>query len=91
MRIDKEQCKGCKLCVKKCPYEVIQFNKEIRKAHKCDLCYSRIITGGTTVCTETCMTNAITFGELTLLKQKILNEGRNIVKKLTTESIIYIE
>jgi len=79
VQIDRDKCRGCKLCTKKCPYEVIQFNNEIRKAHKCDLCYSRIIMGESTVCTETCMTDAVTFGEITLLKQKALDEGRRIV------------
>ena len=91
VQIDKDKCKGCKLCTKKCPYEVIQFNKEARKAHKCNLCYSKIIKGETTVCAETCLTDAVSFGEITLLKQKALDSGRKIVADISKESILYIE
>lgn len=91
VRIDDDKCKGCTMCVKNCPYKVVQYNKERRKAHKCTLCYSRIVTGETTVCTETCLTDAISFGEVDLLKQKAHDEGRKIADDISKESILYIE
>lgn len=38
-----EHCTGCKLCIKACPFEPkrINFNRETRKALKCDLCRDR--------------------------------------------------
>ena len=90
VRIDKGKCKGAKACIKACPYGVIQFNAKERLAHKCDLCYDRVVTGLAPVCAEVCMTDAITFGEKELLKQQALDQGREILKKLSAQSILYI-
>lgn len=41
--IDQENCNGCKLCIKACPFEIkrINYNPETKKALKCDLCRGR--------------------------------------------------
>jgi Fe-S-cluster-containing hydrogenase component 2 len=41
--IDQEKCVGCKSCIKACPFERkrINYNYEIKKAQKCDLCRDR--------------------------------------------------
>ena len=89
--IDQEKCTGCQECVEACPYQVIQFDEEREKAHKCDLCWEYIQIGKIPVCVETCMTDAITFGEVELLKMEAKAAGKSIVDKLTKESILYVK
>lgn len=90
VRIDPEKCTGSKACIKDCPYGVIQFDAARNKAHKCDLCYDRIVAGEKPVCAEACMTDAITFGELEVLKQMALGQGREIDRKKSAMSILYL-
>lgn len=89
--IDQEKCIGCRLCVKACPYSVIQFDEERKKAHKCDLCFDRVLTGSDPVCVATCMTDAITFGEFKTLKVHAKAKGKVIIKELTEQSILYVK
>jgi len=37
-RVDAKKCKGCRLCMQACPWEMINFDAEARKATKCFLC-----------------------------------------------------
>jgi len=74
IKIDEEDCIGCKLCFKACPYDSITMvempqeeptdGKKKRKkfkAFKCDLCFDRMDTDGTlhSACVEACPTDAI--------------------------------
>lgn len=89
--IDKALCKGHGKCIEACPYGVIQFDAARRKAHKCDLCFERVTFGDKTVCVEACLTDAIDFGELTMLKQKANEAGKRIIKKMSAMSVLYVE
>jgi len=57
--VDKEECIGCGSCVEACPFEVsrINFDQEMNKAIKCDLCKDR---RGGPACVETCLMGALT-------------------------------
>lgn len=50
-------------CVQACPYDVMQFNHEIYKAVKCDLCIDRRDAGEQPACTTVCPTKCITWGD----------------------------
>ncbi len=91
VRIDPDKCTGSKACIEACPYGVIQFDTVRNKAHKCDLCYDRVVAGEQPVCVEACMTDAITFGEKERLLQKARDMGREIDKKKSAMSIIYLK
>jgi polysulfide reductase chain B len=91
VRINKEKCSGEKDCIEACPYNVIQFNNQENYAHKCDLCFDLIHAGGTPVCVETCMTDAICFGEKEMLRQQAQDEGKEILKKMSAQSILYVQ
>ncbi|MEI6055855.1 MAG: 4Fe-4S dicluster domain-containing protein [Lentisphaerota bacterium] len=87
--INPDKCIGCKMCVKKCPYQVIQYNKEKKKAHKCDFCYERTLGGDKPVCVETCMTDALRYGDKELIIQQLTDAGKKIDAALSKESVIY--
>ncbi|MFW9917621.1 MAG: 4Fe-4S dicluster domain-containing protein [Candidatus Thorarchaeota archaeon] len=89
--IDQSLCTGCKECIDACPYSVIMFDEDGAKAHKCDLCWELIQKGEVPVCAETCMTDAIMFGEVELLKMKAQAAGKSINTELTEQSIIYVK
>ena len=69
--IDQSLCIGCRLCFSGCPYgpSRIQWNHEIQKSQKCDLCVDtpylgeRGGPGGTQTCVKVCPVNAIAFAE----------------------------
>jgi polysulfide reductase chain B len=84
-----DNCKGCRMCVKKCPYCVVQFNKEAKKAHKCDFCYERTLAGDKPICVEVCMTDALKFGDKELMLQDLTDKGYKIDMELSRESVIY--
>lgn len=54
-------CGAC--CVQACPYGVMQFNHEILKAVKCDLCVEKRGREEAPVCTTVCPTRCIFWGD----------------------------
>lgn len=70
--IDPKLCIGCKLCLTRCPYvpSRIQWNHDIQRSQKCDLCVDtpylgeRGGPGGTQTCVEVCPVNAIAFTKI---------------------------
>jgi Fe-S-cluster-containing hydrogenase component 2 len=52
--INAQKCTGCMTCVKACPWAMISFNEETKKATKCDLC------GGDPQCVKWCPSGAMT-------------------------------
>jgi polysulfide reductase chain B len=91
VRIDADKCAGSRACIEACPYDVIQFDAVRNKAHKCDLCHDRVVAGEIPVCAEVCMTDAITFGEVEMLRQTALDRGREIDRKKSAMSIVYLK
>jgi len=91
VRIDKAKCKGSRKCIEKCPYDVIQFDAKAKFAHKCDLCYDRIIHGQEPVCVEVCLAEALSFGEKEILLMHAEAKGKKVIKKKSTQSIIYVK
>lgn len=89
VRILPDKCQGSRDCVEACPYGVIQFDAARNKAHKCDLCWDRVHVGEKPVCAEVCLTDAIRFGEKEMLKMELEAEGKEIVKKMSAQSVIY--
>ena len=53
--IDPARCTGCKVCLKACPWEMISFDEDTKKATKCFLC------DGKPKCVEACPAEALTY------------------------------
>jgi len=54
-----DRCIGCKMCIMACPYNVPQFNTQLKKVEKCHMCYERQDQGLKPGCVLTCPTGAI--------------------------------
>jgi Fe-S-cluster-containing dehydrogenase component len=53
--VDIEKCTGCKICLKACPWEMISFDPDSRKATKCHLC------NGKPKCVEACPAESLSY------------------------------
>ena len=53
--VDLEKCTGCKICLKACPWEMISFDPDTRKATKCHLC------NGKPKCVEACPAESLSY------------------------------
>jgi polysulfide reductase chain B len=91
VRIDRDTCTGSRKCLEACPWGVIQFDEAGGFAHKCDLCFDRVHYGQQPVCAEVCMTGAIHFGEVEMLKQQAQAMGREIDRKKSPMSVLYLK
>lgn len=58
IRVIDENCTGCMVCVKACPYGGIHYVEDKNTVVKCDLC------GGAPACAQYCPTQAIAFAPL---------------------------
>lgn len=88
--IDKEKCTGARKCIEKCTYNVVQFNDKEGFAHKCNLCYDRVVHGFEPVCVETCLTDALSFGEREILLMQADAKGKEVLKRRSAQSILYV-
>ena len=53
--INMDKCTGCKICLKACPWEMISFDPDSRKATKCHLC------NGKPKCVEACPAESLSY------------------------------
>ena len=70
--IQQDICNGCGYCVPACPFGVPQLGRGDGRAHKCTLCYDRLVDGLEPACAKACPTDSIRFGPIAdLLPQAI--------------------
>jgi len=54
-RVNPQKCTGCRLCMRACPWEMMSFDAEAKKATKCFLC------DGKPECVEACPSLALRY------------------------------
>jgi len=53
--VDYDKCIGCRMCVVACPFGAIEFDAEVKRVIKCDLC------DGDPLCAKLCAYEAIRY------------------------------
>jgi polysulfide reductase chain B len=53
------------------------------------MCWDRVHVGEKPVCAEVCLTEAIRFGVKELLTMQLNGEGKEILKKMSAQSVLY--
>ena len=74
---NKAKCIGCKLCSVGCPFDIPRFDKNT-KISKCHLCFDRIPAGLEPLCSKTCPTDSITYGDRDALIAKGKGMGKTV-------------
>ncbi|WP_075864600.1 4Fe-4S dicluster domain-containing protein [Carboxydothermus islandicus] len=92
--IDKDKCIGCRLCLKACPYQARYIRKVPVKgepkgvAGKCEFCAHLVDKGEKTMCSRSCHSGAIKFGDLDDPNSEVsqlLKQNAKKVKRLKPE------
>lgn len=81
--IQANVCNGCRACLAACPFGVIGIDPVTRTAHKCTLCYDRMLNDLTPACAKACPTASIQFGTISDLRQRASAR----VQRLQTQGI----
>jgi anaerobic carbon-monoxide dehydrogenase iron sulfur subunit len=55
--VDEKKCTGCAACIGACPFGIMVYDPEKKKAIKCDLC------GGTPACVQYCPSKVLTLAD----------------------------
>jgi len=84
--INNGLCIGCKACIQACPIGGMQFNHVKKVAVKCDLCIDRVEQGLKPSCVHHCPAEAISFGDVNKLTEKVKERYALAVSKTSEES-----
>ena len=63
VKLEPEKCTGCTLCLFACPFGMMDFDPESKKAANCDLCAGRQAEGRDPACILTCPSSALHYGD----------------------------
>ena len=58
LEVNADECIGCRMCIRACPFGAMGFNKDDKLADKCNLC------GGDPECVKHCFYDAIEFKDV---------------------------
>jgi formate dehydrogenase iron-sulfur subunit len=89
--VQDDVCNGCGYCVSACPFGVIGRREIDGGAHKCTLCYDRIVDGLTPACAKACPTESIQFGPLDELRERAQGRLQELHESGMAEARLYGE
>jgi formate dehydrogenase iron-sulfur subunit len=89
--VQDDVCNGCGYCVSACPFGVIGRRETDGGAHKCTLCYDRIVDGLTPACAKACPTESIQFGQLDELRERAEERVQELHNAGVAEARLYGE
>lgn len=64
VRVDADDCIGCRYCMQACPYDARYFHEESGTVDKCTFCVHRLAEGLQPACVATCPSRVRAFGDL---------------------------
>lgn len=79
VEVIEDNCIGCRLCVKACPFGAMGFNKVEKIADKCDLC------GGDPECVKHCFYGALEFKDVDKVSEQNSMNYINKIKEATEQ------
>jgi len=81
--IQQDICNGCGYCLPACPFGVPDLSPTDHKAHKCTLCYDRMVDQLEPACSKSCPTDSIQFGPV----DRLLERARDRVADLHARGV----
>ena len=63
LKLEAAKCTGCTLCEFACPFGMMNFHPQTKKAASCDLCAGRQAEGNGPACMLTCPSSALHYGD----------------------------
>jgi formate dehydrogenase iron-sulfur subunit len=87
--VQQDICNGCGYCVPCCPYGVIDISPSDHQAHKCTLCYDRMVDSLEPACAKSCPTNSIQFGPIDELMERANRRVENLAAIGVENAYIY--
>jgi formate dehydrogenase iron-sulfur subunit len=87
--IQQDVCNGCGYCVPSCPYGVPDLSTTDHKAHKCTLCYDRMVDGLEPACGKACPTDSIQFGPIDELMERAKQRVADLHARGVESAYIY--
>ncbi|HWP28804.1 MAG TPA: 4Fe-4S dicluster domain-containing protein [Chloroflexota bacterium] len=87
--IQQDICNGCGYCLPACPFGVPGLSPTDHKAHKCTLCYDRLVDGLEPACAKACPTDSIQFGRVEELLARARERVADLHARGVTGAYIY--
>lgn len=79
--VARDECVGCKACIRACPWGAPQWEPEARQVVKCDFCMDRVDQGLEPACVAACITGCLSFGKAVDLPQTRRERHARIVSR----------
>jgi formate dehydrogenase iron-sulfur subunit len=87
--IQQDICNGCGYCIPACPFGVPELSPADHKAHKCTLCYDRLVEGLEPACAKACPTDSIQFGYVDELRESAIERVETLKTRGHEQAHIY--